>query len=161
MKYRKPIRHLIRCLSKKDDFDTRLMVQSVRNMLNALPKSLPSLDQVAYHSYDTKAAVIWSCLVRKRFKHRKRRTPAAEQNLAVYVLTVAMSAHLAATEITTSIPSYIQGQVAQAINRATFSIRPLQSKSVARRLYAVIGPLYRHWLEAHTKEIVTEATRVH
>jgi hypothetical protein len=128
-------------------------------MLKALPKSLPSLDQVAYHSYDTKAAVIWSCLVRKRFKLRKR-TPAAEQSLAVYVLTVAMAAHLAAIEITTSIPSYIQGQVAQAINRATFSIRPLQSKSVARRLYGAIGPLYRHWLEAHTKEIVTEATRV-
>jgi hypothetical protein len=75
----------------------------------------------------------------------------------VYVLTVVMAAHLAAVEVTTSIPNYLQGQVAQAINRATFSIRPLQSKSIARRLYAAIGPLYRHWLEAHRKEIVSES----
>jgi hypothetical protein len=155
LKYRKPIRLLINRLLREGDFQTELMLSSVRLFLcNDLPKSLPAIDQAAYHSYDTRAAVIWKHIVWKKFKRAKQRSRKTEMNLALQVVVVAMAAHLAAEEVTTTLPLYRVVQVAQGINRMAFLKRPLQSKATSRRLYAAVYPLYKYWLESHREKIV-------
>jgi hypothetical protein len=163
-KYRPALRRVLRSLLKQGDFETVQMVNEVRLMLNALPKSLPAIDQAAWHSYDTRAAVIWAQIVRQRFKRiqlgkRVRRTPVTERHLAAYVLTVAMASQLAAEEIAPSLPFYHVVQVAQGINRIAFLRRPLQSKATARRLHGAVWPLCRYWLERHRGEIHAEFKR--
>jgi len=154
LKYRKPIRLLINRLLRERDFNTELMLKSITLMLNSLPTSLPHRDQVAYHSYDTKAAFIWRQIVRNKFKRAKQRTPKTERNLALQVAVVTLAAHLASEEVTTTLPLYAVVQVAQSINKMAFHKRPLQSKATARRIHQAVWPLVKYWLEAHRATIL-------
>jgi glutamine synthetase adenylyltransferase len=158
MQYRRKIHTLITALHHKKDAQTRQMLGEFWKVIRALPSSVPTLDQMGYHMPDMKAntIIVW---IMRYLLHPKinRKTSyqsrsATERRFAVQFLSVCMGSHLAAEQITSK-PTYVETQVAQAINEILRPHTALQSRSIAKRLYATFEPIYRHFLETHKKDI--------
>jgi hypothetical protein len=162
MQHRKKIHALITALHHKKDAQTRQMLGEFWRVMRSLPSSVPALDQMGYHTPDMKANTILVWIMRYLFHPKINRQTsyqsrsATERRFAVQFLSVCMASHLAAEQITYK-PSYVQTQVAQAINEILRPHTTLQSRSIAKRLYAAFEPIYRYFLEAHKKDILSTA----